>query len=214
MNEVIMSAEDTVIAGIILRDLKVEAEKTGDYSKMLELVKKSQSEFTNAGQIIQALVTWTDDTLEGSLLRAEKITKATTDDILDKNKIKDKKVKKDNKEIEAIIDKGKKEFEGSIDNIVKDIIPKTDRPSPQTDFAQMLVDKINVYIKPKTIQERSLVKTIINELFVQSKETIEGIPVPKVDTTTERLGEAYKYREWSKAIKDKAQEYLQVTLPA
>lgn len=83
-------AEDTVAAGVITKQLRETAEKTGDYTELKSWLEELQPKVTETAQSLQALSTWKKLTPEGALMKAQqvvgKVLRETNPKVLDNAK--------------------------------------------------------------------------------------------------------------------------------
>lgn len=133
-------AEDVAESGMIANKLVQKSKETGDTTELIDYLRKTRTEATNAGQIVQAISTWKKLSPEGMLLKAQQIVDTVKKDLKETNpkKFKDMEVKGklpelNNSDVKTIID--------SMENITK--LNDVDVNSKDfTDIVNQITDKM------------------------------------------------------------------------
>jgi hypothetical protein len=206
------SGEDVdTIFGVIEKE-KLKGRETGDYTTMKEMALKGAKEAgREGGRTIQAFAKYSR-TAEGKIVEAVREVEKVKEDIFKQKPQVEKNVNNTTKQAEQI----KKSIQKETEKVIDEVVGKTEPTKPsslksgkETNFPEMLKTKINNALDPKNPEEVGAIRNIINDLFGEAKE---NIPLPgklkAPDESMSTLTNAYKNREYTVEIRNKAQELL------
>lgn len=174
-------AEDAVASGLITKQLREEAEQSGDYSKLKDWLETVQPKVTETAQSLQALSTWKKLTPEGTLMKAQQVVgKVNREGKLNYGKLW-KNVDLTNDEIQSITETMNK-IDSMEDGRPKDI-----------EFAkvkQIIADKIPPTLSEKVaslqrisllLNTKTMTRNVLGNVIMGGLENIKDIPGSLVD---------------------------------
>lgn len=181
-------AEDAAASGLITRELRLKAEKTGDYTELKAWIEELQPKVTNTAQSLQALKTWKDLSPEGTIFKAQQVVGEVnragaktygknftpTELIPDELKfINDKmtEVGKMPSETPTQIKAKEREF-AKVKKVIADKVPAT-----LADKVKAL-QRISLLLNPKTNVRNILGNTILNTL--ENTKDVVSAPLDKL----------------------------------
>jgi hypothetical protein len=180
--EALNSAEDAAAAGLITNQLRQEAEKTGDYTKLKDWLETVQPKVTATAQSLQAISTWKKLTPEGALMKAQQVVGKV-------NRDGEKLFGKDFEKVELTADE--MQF---INDTMKKVEAMPEGREKDLEFAKVkkvIAEKIPVTLqdKIKALQRISLLlnpKTLLSRnplgnLILGGLENVKDIPGALVD---------------------------------
>lgn len=180
-NNGIQTAEDAVSSGLISRELRQQAEQTGDYTQLKSWLETVQPKVTDLAQSLQALSTWKKLSPEGALMKAQQVVGKVNRDGIKEFGSKFKKVELTNDEMK------------SINDIMANIQTMEDGRAKDIEFAkvkQIIADKIPPTLseKVKALQRISLllnpktnVRNVLGNTILGGLENIKDIPGSLID---------------------------------
>lgn len=169
-SEQLTGAEDTVAAGVITKQLRETAEKSGDYTELKSWLEELQPKVTETAQSLQALSTWKKLTPEGALMKAQQVVGKAQRAIADTNpKVLD--------EANKLADNVKNTLDdidrGAVNEVVKELNPE-----------MLLADKIKGQIAEGSTKKLDVEKQMVNTLFNVAKKTLPPKEINQMDPMT------------------------------
>lgn len=175
------SAEDTVASGLITRQLRQQAEETGDYTQLKSWLEEIQPKVTSTAQSLQALRTWQDMSPDGVLLKAQQVVgKVNRDgaDVFGKNF---KKVELTTDEMKYITDTMNK-IQSMTDGRAKDVefakVKKVIADKIPSTLAEKVVglQRISLLLNPKT-----MIRNVVGNVVMGGLEGVKDLPATALD---------------------------------
>lgn len=175
------SAEDSVAAGLITKQYRIDAEKTGDYLQLKEWLETVQPKVTNTAQSLQALKTWKDMSPEGVLTKAQQVVdqvnrdgKKTFGDNFDKVEFAPEELKQITDDMKVINEmpegKAKEREFAKVKQQISDKIPAT-----LADKIKAL-QRISLLLNPKTN-----IRNVAGNTILTTLENVKDIPGTAID---------------------------------
>lgn len=174
-------AEDAVASGLITRQLREEAELSGDYSKLKSWLETVQPKVTETAQSLQALSTWKKLTPDGALMKAQQVVgKVNRDGKKEYGKLW-KKVDLTNEDIQSITDSMSR-IENMPDGRAKDIefakVKQTiaDKIPPTLSEKVASLQRISLLLNTKT-----MTRNVLGNVIMGGLENVKDIPGSLID---------------------------------
>lgn len=197
-------------AAILTKDLLNEARTTGNYSKFKNFLKKVVEKTRETARALKGTDTaWDKRTAEGALNKAQRTIDNVEDSIRKQNPKVSNRIDDDIKQAKKEIDDVKKESEKIIDEEISKVIKTKSSKKSETNFPQILSNRILNALNPKMPEEKSFIKEMLNDLFGEAKEKI-AMPtkISNNRSAIEKVRDTIKFADYTGEIRANAQKML------
>ena len=177
----IQTAEDATASGLISKQLRVQAEQTGDYTQLKGWLETVQPHVTNVAQSLQALSTWKKLTPDGALMKAQQVVDKVNRDGLEQFGKNFKKVELTNDEMKFITDTMTK-IDGMPDGRAKDIEFAKVKQVIAEKIPSTFTDKLNSWRRiAMLLNPKTMTRNVLGNVIMGGLEEIKDIPSSIID---------------------------------